>query len=126
MERRTRGAGRAVRRGVALGLTGAALWCMSWAADLTGWLGRAKAAGERSAVAVALLSAQLGDSAGTDKLSGWSRLVLSQSALLRAGLGTAAEETDPEEHPEPPPAKSTRRTGRSPSCPTRRMTASSR
>ena len=101
MEGKGRGLGRAVRRGVALGLTGAALWCMSWAADLTGWLGRAKAAGERSAVAVALLSAQLGDSAGTDKLSRWSRLVLSQSALLRAGLGTAAEETDPEEHPEP-------------------------
>lgn len=45
MEGKGRGLGRAVRRGVALGLTGAALWCMSWAADLTGWLGRAKAAG---------------------------------------------------------------------------------
>ena len=101
MEGKGRGLGRAVRRGVALGLTGAALWCMSWAADLTGWLGRAKAAGERSAVAVALLSAQLGDSAGTDKLSGWGRLLLEQSALLRAGVGSAAEPPAPEEQPEP-------------------------
>ena len=101
MGRRTRGAGRAVRRGVALGLIGAALWCMSWAADLTGWLGRAKAAGERSAVAVALLSSQLEGGARTDKLSGWGRLLLEQSALLRAGVGSAAEPPAPEEQPEP-------------------------
>ena len=101
MGRRTRGAGRAVRRGVALGLTGAALWCMSWAADLTGWLGRAKAAGEEPAVAVALLSSQLEGGARTDKLSGWGRLLLEQSALLRAGVGSAAEPPAPEEQPEP-------------------------
>ena len=91
MEGKGRGLGRAVRRGVALGLTGAALWCMSWAADLTGWLGRAKAAGEEPAVAVALLSSQLEGGARTDKLSGWGRLLLEQSALLRAGVGSAAD-----------------------------------
>jgi len=74
---------------------------MSWAADLTGWLGRAKAAGEEPAVAVALLSSQLEGGARTDKLSGWGRLLLEQSALLRAGVGSAAEPPAPEEQPEP-------------------------
>lgn len=102
MGRRTRGAGRAVRRGVALGLTGAALWCMSWAADLTGpgWAGQRRR-GRNRAVAVALLSAQMGTGEQTDKPLRLGRLLLEQSALLRAGVGSAAEPPAPEEQPEP-------------------------
>ncbi len=67
-------------------------------------------------MAVGLLSSQL-EGWGADRTSsrGWGRLLLEQgSALLRAGVGVCRRAARPGwKQPEPPPAKSTRRTGRS-------------
>ena len=52
--------GRALRRGVALGLTLAAAWTLSLTADLTGVGGRLAALGEDPALAASLMASQLG------------------------------------------------------------------
>ena len=76
----------ALRRGVALGLALVAVWGVSLTADLDGVRTRLTALGEEPTLAVALMTAQLGELPGREKgLTGWSRLLLDSSALLRAG-----------------------------------------
>ena len=71
--------GRALRRGVALGLVLAAAWGVSLTADLSHVGGELARLGEEPALAVSLMAAQLGD------LTGWGRLLLKSSPLLAAG-----------------------------------------
>ena len=68
--------GRALRRGVALGLVLAAAWGVSLMADL-GVVGDGLAGlGEEPALAVTLMAAQLGELPGGAKgLTGWRRLL---------------------------------------------------
>lgn len=77
----------ALRRGVALGLALVALWGVSLTADLSSLGDRVAALGEEPSLGVVLLSGQLGRpvSLQTSALSGWGRLLLSQSSLLAAG-----------------------------------------
>lgn len=80
--------GRALRRGVALGLALVAVWGVSLTVDLSGLGAQLTALGTDSQLAVSLLQSQLGAlpqdtvSAG---VTGWGRLLLGQSALLSAG-----------------------------------------
>ena len=78
-----KGYGKAVRRGVALGLALVALWGVSLTADPAAL----RAGLARPEAAVALLAAQLRIPAAEESraLTGWGRLILSQSALLAAG-----------------------------------------
>lgn len=78
--------GRALRRGVALGLVLVAAWGVSLTADLTGAGFRLAALGEEPALAVSLMASQLGALPGRERgLTGWERLLLSSSSLLAAG-----------------------------------------
>ena len=78
--------GRALRRGVALGLALVAAWGVSLTADLTGVSLRLTALGEEPDLAVSLMASQLGALPGRERgLTGWGRLLLSGSALLAAG-----------------------------------------
>lgn len=75
------------RRTIALFLAGAAVWLLWLTADLRA-VGRAvEALGANVEVAAALLTAELGEEvrSGGVTMTGWDRLVLSQSALLRGG-----------------------------------------
>ena len=74
----------ALRRGVALGLAVTAVWGVGLTADVDGLARRLTAAGEESSLAVALMTAQLGELTPA-ALSGWGRLLLSQSPPLAAG-----------------------------------------
>ena len=100
--------GRALRRGVALGLVLVAAWGVSLTADLTGVSGRLSALGEEPALAVSLMASQLGELPGREQgLTGWGRLLLSSSSLLAAGeepvLELRAGRGDPEpDDPEVP------------------------
>ena len=80
--------GRALRRGVALGLVLAAAWGVSLMADL-GAVGDGLAGlGKEPALAVTLMAAQLGELPGGAKgLTGWRRLLLEASPLLEQGEG---------------------------------------
>lgn len=88
-----RGTGwRALRRGVALGLAVTAAWGISLTADLAGVGGRLKSLGEEPALAVALITSQLGELPGKEKgLSGWRRMLLKASPLLEQGEGAVLE-----------------------------------
>lgn len=78
--------GRALRRGVALGLALVAAWGVSLTADLTGVSGSLAALGEEPTLAVSLMASQLGALPGRERgLTGWGRLLLSSSSLLAAG-----------------------------------------
>ena len=79
--------GRALRRGVALGLAVVGMWGVGMTVDFSA-LGRAAAAwGAERGGAAALLERQLGTlpGSGTEAFTGWGRLLLGQSALLSAG-----------------------------------------
>ena len=79
--------GRALRRGVALGLAVVGMWGVGMTVDFSA-LGRAAAAwGAERGGAAALLERQLGTlpGSGTEAFTGWARLLLGQSALLSAG-----------------------------------------
>ena len=79
--------GRALRRGVALGLAVVGMWGVGMTVDFSA-LGRAAAAwGAEQGGAAALLERQLGTlpGSGTEAFTGWGRLLLGQSALLSAG-----------------------------------------
>ena len=79
--------GRALRRGVALGLAVVGMWGVGMTVDFSA-LGRAAAAwGAERGGAAALLERQLGalPGSGTQAFTGWGRLLLGQSALLSAG-----------------------------------------
>ena len=84
--------GRALRRGVALGLVLAAAWGVSLMADL-GAVGDGLAGlGEEPALAVTLMAAQLGELPGGAKgLTSWRRLLLEASPLLEQGEGAVLE-----------------------------------
>lgn len=80
--------GRALRRGVALGLALVAVWGVSLTADLSGLGERLTALGEDARVAVALLQSQMGElptQTAATGVTGWGRILLGQSALLEAG-----------------------------------------
>lgn len=84
--------GRALRRGVALGLALAAAWCISLTADFAGVSGRLTALGEDPALAAALMASQLGELPEQERgLTGWGRLLLRASPLLAAGEGPVLE-----------------------------------
>lgn len=78
-----KGYGKAVRRGIALGLALVALWGVGLTADPAALRDRLA----RPEAALALLSSQLRFPAGEEPraLTGWGRLLLGQSALLAAG-----------------------------------------
>ena len=78
--------GRALRRGVALGLVLAAGWGISLTADLSGVGGRLAGLGEEPSLAVALMASRLGELPGREKgLTGWGRLLLNSTPLLELG-----------------------------------------
>lgn len=84
--------GRALRRGVALGLALAAAWAVSLTADLGGVKEDLTALGEEPALAVSLMKSRLGELPGEARgLTGWGRLLLKASPLLAAGEGAVLE-----------------------------------
>ena len=84
--------GRAVRRGVALGLGAAAIWGISLTAEFGSIGDRLAALGEEPALAVWLMTAQLGELPGKESgLTGWSRLLLDSSPMLRLGEDAVLE-----------------------------------
>lgn len=95
--------GRALRRGVALGLALAAAWGISLTADLGGVKGDLAALGEEPALAVTLMKFQLGELPGEEQgLTGWSRLLLKASPLLAAGEGAVLERSRSRSEPDMP------------------------
>lgn len=93
--------GRALRRGVALGLALAAAWGVSLTADLGGVKEDLTALGEEPAMAVWLMKSQLGELPGRERgLTGWGRLLLKASPLLAAGEGAVLERRENREAPE--------------------------
>lgn len=85
--------GRALRRGVALGLVLVACWGLSLMADLSGVKERLAALGQEPGLSVSLLSSQLGElprQTASAELTGWGRLLLSHSALLAARRGSGS------------------------------------
>lgn len=92
--------GRALRRGVALGLALAAAWGVSLTADLGGVKEDLTALGEEPAMAVWLMKSQLGELPGREQgLTGWGRLLLKASPLLAAGEGAVLERRESQEAP---------------------------
>ena len=77
--------GRALRRGVALGLVLVGVWGLSLTADLGGLGEQLSQLGREPALAVALLESQLGAIPGEEVLTGWGTLLVSSSPLLSAG-----------------------------------------
>lgn len=101
--------GRALRRGVALGLALTAAWGVSLTADLRGVTGNLTALGEEPALTVSLMKSQLGELPREERgLTGWGRLLLKASPLLAAGEGAVLERRggleEPGETGEPEPA----------------------
>lgn len=95
--------GRALRRGVALGLALAAAWGISLTADLGGVKGDLAALGEEPALAVSLMKSQLGELPGEAQgLTGWGRLLLKTSPLLAAGEGAVLERNRSRSEPDMP------------------------
>ncbi len=97
--------GRALRRGVALGLALTAAWAVSLTADLGGVCGGLTALGEQPSLAVSLAAHQLGELPGMERgLTGWGRLLLRCSPLLAAGEGPVlalrSEKTSPDKAPD--------------------------
>lgn len=92
--------GRALRRGVALGLALTAVWGVSLTADLKGVKEDLTALGEEPALAVSLMKSRLGELPGeTRGLTGWGRLLLKGSPLLAAGEGAVLERRGGQEAP---------------------------
>ena len=84
--------GRALRRGVALGLTAVAAWGVSLTADLDGAGRRVTAWSGEPALAVSLMTARLGELPGAARgLNGWGRLLLDCAPMLAAGEGPVLE-----------------------------------
>ena len=100
MDKRRGKMGRALRRGVALGLALTALWGVGLTADLGGLEEELTRLGERPGLAVSLMRGQLGALPGEEALTGWGRLLVDSAPLLSAGeegvmalrLARAAEE----------------------------------
>lgn len=96
---------RALRRGVALGLALAAVWCVSLTADPLEVEEGLAALGEEPSLAVSLMASQLGELPGAERgLMGWGRLLLKSSPLLAAGEGAVLARVEPrDELPAPGP-----------------------
>ena len=77
--------GRALRRGVALGLVLVGVWGLSLTEDLDGLGERLSRLGQEPALAVALLESRLGAIPGEEALTGWGKLLVDSSPLLSAG-----------------------------------------
>ena len=79
--------GRALRRGVALGLALIGIWGVGMTVDLSSLNEAVAAWGAEGGRAVALMERQLGalPGSGEETFTGWGRLLLGQSALLAAG-----------------------------------------
>ena len=81
------------RRTIALFLVGVTAWGLWLTADFRAVGNAVQSLGRNAELAVALLTAELGEPAGEDALagmSGWDRLVLGQSAFLMGGTETVA------------------------------------
>ena len=92
--------GRALRRGVALGLALAAAWGVSLTVEPGGVKEDLTALGEEPAMAVWLMKSQLGELPGRERgLTGWGRLLLKASPLLAAGEGAVLERRENLEAP---------------------------
>lgn len=101
--------GKAVRRGVALGLGLAALWGVSLTAEFGGMGERLAGLGGEPTLAVWLMASQMGGLPDKEKnLTGWGRLLLEASPMLKLGEeavldrgeeGGAAEGPDPDFSP---------------------------
>lgn len=100
--------GRALRHGVALGLTLTAAWCVSLTADFSGVEDRLASLGGQPSLAVSLMSSQLGKLPEQESgLTGWGRLLLRGSSLLSMGEDAVLEQNYAPEggnhfEPEPP------------------------
>ena len=100
MDKRRGKMGRALRRGVALGLALTALWGVGLTADLGGLGEELTRLGERPGLAVSLMRGRRGARPGGEALTGWGRLLVDSAPLLSAGeegvmalrLARAAEE----------------------------------
>ena len=79
--------GRALRRGVALGLALIGIWGVGMTVDFSSLNEAVAAWGAEGGRAVALMERQLGalPGSGEETFTGWGRLLLGQSALLAAG-----------------------------------------
>ena len=84
-EREKKTVGRALRRGVALGLVLVGGWGLSLTADLDGLGEELAQLGQEPALAVALLESRLGALPSEEVLTGWGRLLVDSSPLLSAG-----------------------------------------
>ena len=84
-EREKKTVGRALRRGVALGLVMVGGWGLSLTADLDGLGEELAQLGQEPALAVALLESRLGALPSEEVLTGWGRLLVDSSPLLSAG-----------------------------------------
>lgn len=106
-EKEVRQLGRALRRGVALGLVLVAVWGVSLTVDVKGVRERMSTLGEQPLLAVALMQSQLGYRPPEQQaVIGWGRLLLDRSPLLQAGeepilalrlAQNQEEQPDPEE-----------------------------
>lgn len=95
--------GRALRRGVALGLALTAVWGVSLTADPGAVESGLTALEDEPALAVWLMKSRLGELPGQEQgLTGWGRLLLKGSPLLAAGEEAVLERREWE--PENPPA----------------------
>ena len=95
--------GRALRRGVALGLALTAVWGVSLTADPGAVESGLTALEDEPALAVWLMKSRLGELPGQEQgLTGWGRLLLKGSPLLAAGEKAVLERRERE--PENPPA----------------------
>ena len=101
---------RLLRRGVALFLATVTVWVLSLTADTGSAASALRTLAESPAFVSAALRAELGnlpeDQAASDSLTGWQRLILSQSPALMAGAGegtaSAPEEAEPQATPSAP------------------------
>lgn len=86
--------GRVLRRGMALFLATVAVWALLMTAGVGSAADAVRSLGESGGFVSAALRAELGDvsdlSAPLSSLDGWGRLVVDQSAFLRAGAGAVA------------------------------------
>ncbi len=95
--------GRALRRGAALALALVGIWGAGMTADFSALEAGVALWGERARPA-ALLEGQLGWSPQEERLTGWGRLLLGQSALLSAGeelISPASPVPEGEGEPDP-------------------------
>lgn len=100
--RRT-GAAAVLRQAAALFLAGIAVWVLWLTADLSAAEAALAGLGENVRLAVGLLEAELGQAPADGPLAGmtgWERMVLGQSALLRASAAVPPPPTESPEEPE--------------------------